>query len=215
LTILQGSNIIQTESVKEAMLSVDRSLFSPHHPYQDSPQSIGHNATISAPHMHAYALEALSKYLHSGANVLDVGSGSGYLTACFSMMVGPNGHVTGIDHIQDLVDDSRVNINNWDPRKFNCGKIELETADGREGYAKNAPYDAIHVGAAADKVSEKLIEQLKPGGRMIIPVGPDGGTQFLTQIDKDMVGRIHSKQLMGVMYVPLTDRSKQIEKNYF
>jgi len=197
------------------MLAVDRGFFSPHHPYQDSPQPIGHNATISAPHMHAYALEALAPKLHAGANVLDVGSGSGYLTACLAMMVGPSGRVTGIDHIKGLVEDSRVNVNNWDPEKHRCGRIELETADGRVGYAKNAPYDAIHVGAAAERISEELLGQLKPGGRMIIPVGPEGGTQYFTQVDKDLDGRTHIRELMGVMYVPLTDRSKQLGRSIF
>jgi len=165
--------------------------------------------------MHAHALEALAPKLHAGANVLDVGSGSGYLTACLAMMAGPSGRVTGIDHIKSLVDDSRVNVNNWDPEKHKCGRIELEIADGRVGYAKNAPYDVIHVGAAAERISEELLGQLKPGGRMIIPVGPEGGTQYFTQVDKDLDGRTHSRELMGVMYVPLTDRSRQLGRSIF
>lgn len=73
--------------MEAAMLDVDRGYFSRYNPYEDSPQSIGHNATISAPHMHAYALEVLEPKLTKGAKVLDVGSGSGYLAACFSVMV--------------------------------------------------------------------------------------------------------------------------------
>jgi protein-L-isoaspartate(D-aspartate) O-methyltransferase len=69
------------------MLEVDRKFFTDNNPYEDAPQYIGHNATISAPHMHAYALEVLEEKLVSGANVLDVGSGSGYLAACMAMMV--------------------------------------------------------------------------------------------------------------------------------
>jgi len=60
-----------------------------------------------------------------------------------------------------------------------------------------------------------LLGQLKPGGRMIIPVGPEGGTQYFTQVDKDLDGRTHSKELMGVMYVPLTDRSRQLGRSIF
>ena len=69
------------------MLNVDRAYFSPYNPYEDAPQMIGHNATISAPHMHAYALEALNDYLKPGNKILDVGSGSGYLTCCFADLV--------------------------------------------------------------------------------------------------------------------------------
>lgn len=82
------------------MLAVDRGDFCSVAPYADTPQSIGHNATISAPHMHAHALELLRDQLHPGARVLDVGSGSGYLAACMALMVGPTGHVVGIEHIK-------------------------------------------------------------------------------------------------------------------
>ena len=192
------------------MREVDRCFFSPERPYEDAPQPIGHHATISAPHMHAYALEVLEEKLEKGAKVLDVGSGSGYLAACFAVMVGSTGKVTGIDHIKGLVDDSIENVNKWDPQQIKSGHIELITGDGRQGYSKNAPYDAIHVGAAADGIPNALYEQLAPGGRMIVPVGPEGGTQFFTQVDKDEAGNISKRELMSVMYVPLTDKSKQI-----
>ena len=73
-------------------------------------------------------------------------------------------------------------------------------------YLPNAPYDAIHVGAAAPVVPEALLEQLKPGVRMVIPVGPQGGKQTLDQYDKTLDGNIQKTTLMGVRYVPLTDR---------
>lgn len=196
------------------MLEVDRQFFSDSNPYEDAPQYIGHNATISAPHMHAYALEVLEDKLVSGAHVLDVGSGSGYLAACIAMMVGPTGKVTGIDHINELVEDSIKNVLKWDPDQIRSGHIHLISGDGRQGYAKDAPYDAIHVGAAADGIPDALIEQLKPGGRMIIPVGPPGGTQYFTQIDKEANGNIKQKELMGVMYVPLTDKSVQVGRKW-
>ena len=75
--------------------------------------------------MHAYALEVLKPNLFKGASVLDVGSGSGYLTACFAVMVGPEGKVTGIEHFKELVEISERNINNWNPETISSKNIEL------------------------------------------------------------------------------------------
>ncbi|KOB65874.1 Protein-L-isoaspartate O-methyltransferase [Operophtera brumata] len=153
---LRANGIIKTDSVANAMNAVDRKNYCPYAPYHDSPQSIGYSATISAPHMHAHALERLKNQLVPGEKALDVGSGSGYLTACMAIMLGETGQVIGIEHIPDL-----------------------------------------------------LIEQLKPGGRMIVPVGPEGGEQHLTQVDKAQDGTTTVKKLMSVIYVPLTDKDHQ------
>jgi protein-L-isoaspartate(D-aspartate) O-methyltransferase len=107
---LKRNGIISDARVVNAMLAVDRANFCKTDPYQDCPQSIGFSVSISAPHMHGHALQHLRHQLKEGAKALDVGSGSGYLTACMAVMVGNEGRVIGVEHIPELVDLSVRNI---------------------------------------------------------------------------------------------------------
>lgn len=135
--------------------------------YDDAPQSIGFSATISAPHMHASAAESLLPFLLPGARVLDVGSGSGYLTHVLANLVGSEGRVVGVDHIQELVDLATNNMSKSadGQEMLRTGQVVFVKADGRKGWKEGAPYDAIHVGAAAVQLHAQLIEQLKAPGR--------------------------------------------------
>merc|ERR1711931_601997 len=126
------------------------------------------------------------------------------------IMVGEGGKAVGIDHIQELVDMSRSNLRKdaKDPM-LESGQLTLVVGDGRKGWAEGGPYHAIHVGAAAPTLPQELVDQLAPGGRMVIPVGEDGGDQSLDQVERGMDGEVTKTRLFGVRYVPLTDRERQ------
>ena len=215
---LQARNIIKEQKVFDAMLQVDRADFTPKSlyfsaPYVDSPLSIGHNATISAPHMHAYALEYLSPYCSNNIHILDVGSGSGYLTVALSKMINDSGLVVGIEHIDDLYKTSIKNISKNHKKLLDDKKIVLLNEDGRKGIKEYAPFKVIHVGAAAEEIPQELIEQLDNNGRMFIPVGKSNEDQWIYLVDKDANGTLKKTRLMCVTYVPLTDKKKQLNQD--
>nr|WET60739.1 L-isoaspartate-O-methyltransferase [Ricinus communis] len=208
---LQHYGVISSRKVVEVMETIDRALFVPDgtQAYVDSPMPIGYNATISAPHMHATCLQLLEEHLKPGMHALDVGSGTGYLTACFAIMVGPQGRAVGVEHIPELVTSSVKNIEKSAAAPLlKEGFLSVHIGDGRQGWPEFAPYDAIHVGAAAPEIPQALIDQLKPGGRMVIPVG--NIFQDLKVIDKNQDGSISVRSETSVRYVPLTSRDAQL-----
>ncbi|KAL8128497.1 hypothetical protein V2J09_017652 [Rumex salicifolius] len=208
---LKRYGIIKSKRVSEVMESIDRAVFVPQGApaYEDSPLPIGYNVTISAPHMHAMCLELLHSNLQPGMRALDVGSGTGYLTACFAVMVGPEGRAVGVEHVPQLVVSSISNIEKSAAAPLlKGGSLSVHHGDGRLGWAEAGPYDAIHVGAAAADIPQALIEQLKPGGRMVIPVGKR--SQELKIIDKNPDGSVSVRDETSVRYVPLTDWEDQI-----
>lgn len=168
--------------------------------------------------MHASACESLLLFLHPSARILDIGSGSGYLTHVLANLIAgtsdddkiqSGGKVIGIDHIQPLVNLATDNMSKSREGRtlLEKGRVEFICGDGRKGYKEGGPYDAIHVGAAAQSFHSELLDQLKSPGRMFIPVEEQSGYggQWIWVVDKDKDGNIKKEKTMGVRYVPLTD----------
>ena len=208
-TELVNKGWIKTQQVYDVMMKVDRADFAPTNPYENNPQCIGYNVVISAPLLHSYCLEALKDYLTEGSTALDIGFGSGCLTVAMSKMMNDKGCVIGIEHIKDLYDFGYQNISKHHKNLIDSGSIELILGDGRMGYKKKAPFKCIHVGAASMEPPKEFIEQLDFGGRLVMPLGPQGD-QYIYLIDKDSKGNINYTKGLSVRYVPLTSAQNQI-----
>lgn len=212
---LEHYDIVKSTLVGRALREVDRAKYvrDADFAYEDSPQSIGYGATISAPHMHAWCLELFEADMKPGMAVLDVGSGSGFLTACFASMLcsshpDDSGKVVGIDIVPELIEYGEACVTKANPQLLasNGGIVTFQTANGWDGAPEHAPFDFIHVGAAAKTLPKTLVDQLRPGGRMVIPVhvAPNDPDQALYLVEKPEDGsEIVVERLMGVRYVPL------------
>jgi protein-L-isoaspartate(D-aspartate) O-methyltransferase len=184
--------------VKAAMSRVPRHLFVPPeqqpYAYEDRPLAIGHKQTISQPYIVALMTDLLK--LGSADRVLEIGTGSGYQAAVLSELVRS---VYTIEIVEPLAVEARQRL-----AKLGYRNVEVRTGDGYKGWEENAPFDAIMVTAGADEIPPPLLRQLKPGGRMVIPVGPTDGIQYLTLIEKNADGSLHSRKVIPVRFVPFT-----------
>lgn len=182
----------------KAMLAVERHKFVPldqiRYAYQDRPLPIGYGQTISQPYIVALMTETLEP--RDDFRVLEIGTGSGYQAAVLARMVS---QVYSIEIVEQLASQARE-------RLAGQAKVKVITGDGYLGLPAAAPFDAIIVTAAAEHIPPPLISQLKEGGRMIIPVGSLFGTQWLTLVQKEAGGRVTSRRLIPVRFVPLTRR---------
>ncbi len=187
-----------SNKVVEAMKKVPRHLFVPpayrSEAYVDAPLPIGKGQTISAPHMVAIMCELLD--LKKGDKVLEVGAGCGYHAAVVAEIVGKGGKVIAIERIPELAEMAKRNL-----ETLGYDNVLVVVGDGSKGYEKEAPYDKIYVTASAPKIPEPLIEQLKPGGKLVIPVG--NFTQHLYVVEKDENGNVKKKNWGAVRFVPL------------
>ncbi|EGR34210.1 protein-l-isoaspartate, D-aspartate o-methyltransferase, putative [Ichthyophthirius multifiliis] len=140
--------------------------------YEDIAQNIGFNTTISAPHMHAFTLELIKGYTKTAVKALDIGVGSGWITVALSeLMENKDSIVYGIDHLQGVLNIAKKNIIKSHKDKLEKGKIVLCLGDGRHGLEDFAPFDIIHLGAAATmKAVNRFIHQLAHGGVLVGPI---------------------------------------------
>lgn len=188
-------NYISSERVVEAMKRVDRANFVPsdlkHAAYEDTPLPIGSGQTISAPSMVAIMTEKLD--VNPGQTVLEVGTGSGYQAAILSELVGKDGKVFSIEKLEEVASFAKNNLKNYK-------NVEVVVGDGTLGYEKGGPYDRIIVTAAAPKVPQPLVDQLKKGGILAIPVGDWFMQEFILVKKND---EVKEEFVCGCVFVPL------------
>jgi len=166
------------------------------------PLSIGYGQTISQPLTVVFMFELLQP--KKGQKILDIGSGSGWTTALLAEIVGEKGKVFGIERIKELADFGQANT-----KKYNfvsAGRTVFITGDGSKGLPREALFDCIHVGAAAAKIPGPLLEQLKVGGRLVIPVGIQ--TQDIVLVEKGGENEYKEQRFPGFAFVPLVEEKR-------
>ena len=188
---------VRSPQVLDAMRAVPREAFVPEHmrklAYQDSPLPIGAGQTISQPHVVALMIQALD--LKGGEKVLEVGGGSGYAAAVLGQIAG---QVYSIERIEKLALTASDTL-----AALGCDNVEMRHGDGTRGCPDQAPFDAIVVAAGAREVPSALKEQLKDGGRLVIPIGRNDHYQHLVRITRVSPEEYVEEDLVPVRFVPL------------
>lgn len=184
--------------VMQALRTVPRHRFIPadlqRAAYENRPLPIGHGQTISQP----YIVALMTDLLRVDGNdvVLEVGTGSGYQAAILSPLVK---QVYTVEIVEPLAKQAAGRL-----RALGYRNVSVQHADGYEGWKAAAPFDAIIVTAAATHIPPPLVQQLKPGGRMVIPVGGPFATQSLMLVEKTAAGKVRTREVLPVRFVPLT-----------
>jgi len=188
---------VRDPRVLEAMRTVPREAFVPERlaelAYEDTPLPIEEEQTISQPYVVAAMAEALE--LGPDDRVLEVGAGSGYAAAVLSRIAR---EVWAIERHRTLADLAQKRM-----EKLGSTNVHIRHGDGSLGWPEHAPYDAIAVAAGGPEVPPALIEQLAPGGRLVIPIGPDPRLQELVRVRKRQDGGVERENLGAVRFVPL------------
>lgn len=187
---------VRDPRVLAAMREVPRHLFvdlsQRGRAYDDQPLPIGHNQTVSQPYIVALMSELLD--LQPGDRVLEIGTGSGYQSAVLGKLAR---RVYSIEILPDLAHAAAARL-----KELGYSNVTVKEGDGYRGWPEEAPFDAIIVTAAPERIPEPLLEQLAPGGRMVIPVG--GFFQELKVFSKDKDGKVSEKDILPVRFVPMT-----------
>ena len=193
-----GRERITERRVLDAMLAVPRHAFVPasvrEHAYTDSALPIGYGQTISQPYIVALMTEHLR--LPEGGKVLEVGTGSGYQAAVLAHVTS---HVYTIEIVEDLARMARKNLEGQ-----GYEGVQARAGDGYGGWAEHAPFDGIIVTCAPGRLPPALWEQLRPGGRIVIPIGPADRIQRLVVISKTADGQRRTQHITEVRFVPMT-----------
>ena len=198
VSILKRRYEMTDPNILRAMADVPRHWFMPANvqrvAYEDGPQPIGQGQTISQPLIVAYMTQLLE--LTSESKVLEIGTGSGYQAAVLSELTP---HVYTIEIVEPL---GRRAIETFIQRGYNT--IKTKIGDGYKGWPEHAPFDAVIVTCAPDHIPQPLIDQLAPGGRIVIPVGHQWGVQDLLLVTKKPDGTLKRQSMLHVRFVPLT-----------
>lgn len=187
--------------VLKAMREVPRHEFIPEEvrrfAYSDGPLPIGHGQTISQPYIVAFMTEQLAP--KPGDRVLEIGTGSGYQAAVLGRLVA---EVFTIEIVEPLATRATADL-----RRLGFGNVHVKTGDGYQGWPEQAPFDAVIVTCAPDHVPQPLIDQLKDGGRMIIPVGEAGAQELHLLVKRG--GKVERRAVLPVRFVPMTGRAQK------
>ena len=188
---------VKDVGVLKAVQKVEREKFVPEKyrdlAYSDNPLPIGHQQTISQPYIVAYMTEHLQ--ISKSHNVLEIGTGSGYQAAILAELAH---HVFTIEIIPKLAESAEKVL-----MELAYENITVRTGDGYKGWPEEAPFDRIMVTAAPNEIPEKLVEQLAPNGRMILPVGGSIFAQYLWLVQKDEEGIVTKEKILAVRFVPM------------
>lgn len=189
--------------VLQAMRRVPRHFFVPEEfselAYINSPLQIGYNQTISQPFIVAHMSELLE--LEPEHRVLEIGTGSGYQAAVLGELCN---HVYSIEIVAPLGRKAERIL-----KELGYEQVQVRIGNGYQGWPEAAPFDRIIVTCAPEKIPQELLDQLAVGGRMVIPVGKQMGTQYMVEVTKDKKGRVTHKEHYPVRFVPMTGKSDQ------
>ena len=193
---------VKDPRVLAAMRDVPRHQFVPSDAradaYIDAPLPIGFGQTISQPYIVALMTELVRPSATDA--VLEIGTGSGYQAAVLSRLAAT---VRSIELVEPLARAAQAAL-----RELGYANVQVRIGDGYQGWPEAAPFDVIVVTAAPDAVPSALVAQLRPGGRLVIPVGPVGGVQDLLLIERDAAGRTTTRSIIPVRFVPLVKKKE-------